>query len=79
MSNATLATCDQCMADDYGQVYLCPLHAAAPRMLEVLRLVMAHWAVDCPTSPDNQVGCQHFICQAQVKARAILRDVEGER
>ena len=81
----TNITCEKCRVvslygpdggnDDVGGIVgqLCPLHAAAPRMLEALRVFI--YSVE--KLPGIGYRMPVLMHDAADEARAILRDVEG--
>lgn len=66
--------CDRCSADDYGNVYLCPPHAAAPRMLDEIRALVMR--LDTAKDAGNASVAIAVDGLLATHARAILRDLE---
>ena len=56
-----------------GFLYLCPLHAAAPRMLASWQSLLTEWEA----SPKDQARKAAMLDHWAAEARAILRALEG--
>lgn len=80
-SPVTRTTCGKCyQASLSGDVYLCPLHGAAERMLAALERVL-HVAFDGPPEPvpnDKWPTHKDWRDEIEAQARAAIKEARGE-